>query len=63
MSVPKGTDQSDMRPEIGDIRCVRKLRRWYWRKDELVAHARAIGLKTGGGKFQILDRIAHFIDT
>ncbi len=51
------------RPDIGSIRTGSELRKWYWRKDELVAHARDLGIKTGAGKFVILDRIAHFLDT
>lgn len=51
------------RPEIGSISNGEELRRWYWRKDELIVHARRLGLKTGGGKFEILDRIARFLDT
>jgi len=39
------------------------LRRWYWLKEELAAEARRRGLKSSGGKFTILDRIAHYIET
>ena len=51
------------RPEIAAISSGRELRKWYWRKDELVPHARNLGLKTGGNKFVVLERIAHFLDT
>ena len=51
------------RPARASIESGNELRRWYWRKDELVAHARDLGLKTTGAKFEILDRIAHFLDT
>ena len=51
------------RPAIETLSSGRELRRWYWRKDELVAHARALGLSPSGAKFDILDRIAHFLDT
>lgn len=51
------------RPTIETIGSGTQLRRWYWRKDELIAHARRLGLKTTSGKFVILDRIAHFLDT
>lgn len=51
------------RPDITTIQSGAELRRWYWRKDELAPRARDLGLKTGGGKFAILDRIAHFLDT
>ncbi|MEO0751309.1 MAG: DUF6434 domain-containing protein [Pseudomonadota bacterium] len=53
----------DTRPEIATLSSGRELRRWYWRKDELTAHARHLGLSPTGGKFDILDRIAHFLDT
>ena len=36
----------DGRPEIASIATGAELRRWYWRKDELVAYARTIGVKT-----------------
>ena len=53
----------DTRPNISDITTGNELRRWYWRKDELVAHARALDLRRTGGKFDILNRIAIFLDT
>ncbi|MEL7430043.1 MAG: hypothetical protein AAFN43_08575, partial [Pseudomonadota bacterium] len=39
------------------------MKRWYWLKSELVAHARVLGVKTTGQKFTLLERIAHFLDT
>ncbi|MEM6386635.1 MAG: DUF6434 domain-containing protein [Pseudomonadota bacterium] len=51
------------RPDIDTMTTGQDLKRWYWRKDELVARARALGVKTSGGKFLILDRIAHYLDT
>jgi len=53
----------DARPDISTLKTGSDLRRWYWRKAELVDHARSLGLRTSGGKFEILDRIAHFLDT
>ncbi len=53
----------ERRPDIGQVSDGAELRRWYWSKEELVAHARTLGLKRTGGKFLILDRIAHFLDT
>ncbi|MEL6959356.1 MAG: DUF6434 domain-containing protein [Pseudomonadota bacterium] len=50
------------RPDIATIKRADDLRQWYWLKSELVAHAKALGLKTTGGKFDILDRIAYFLD-
>lgn len=53
----------DIKPDIQTITSGAELQRWYWRKSDLVAHARFLGLKTGSGKFTILQRIAHFLDT
>ncbi|MEO0915571.1 MAG: DUF6434 domain-containing protein [Pseudomonadota bacterium] len=53
----------DTRPDIATVQTGTELKRWYWRKDELVAHARVLGVKTTGGKFQILERISHTLDT
>lgn len=55
--------QPDARPDIASISTSAELRRWYWRRDELIERARQLGLKTTSGKFTILDRIAHYIDT
>ncbi len=54
---------SRARPNIDKITTGAELKRWYWLKSELVAHARALGVKTTSGKFVILERIAHFLDT
>lgn len=51
------------RPKIESISSGPELRKWYWRKDELADHARALGVSPSGAKFDILDRIAHFLDT
>lgn len=51
------------RPEIHSIDSGAELKRWYWLKSELIEHANTLQLKTTGGKFQILDRLAHFLDT
>jgi len=56
-------ENSTARPEIDQITSGGELKRWYWRKDELVFHARSLGLKTTSGKFVILERIAHYLDT
>ncbi|MEN0041134.1 MAG: DUF6434 domain-containing protein [Pseudomonadota bacterium] len=53
----------ETRPPIETITTGAELRRWYWMKDELVARARAVGVKMSGGKFTILDRLAHYLDT
>ncbi|WP_224813577.1 DUF6434 domain-containing protein [Hasllibacter sp. MH4015] len=51
------------RPSIATCTTGADLKQWYWRKAELVDHARTLGLRTTGAKFDILDRIAHFLDT
>lgn len=38
-------------------------RDFYYLKEELVDFCREIGLSTSGGKIEITDRIAHFLDT
>ncbi|MEM1075378.1 MAG: DUF6434 domain-containing protein [Pseudomonadota bacterium] len=55
--------RSEDRPDIKDICSGGELRRWYWLKTELEMHAKALGLRRAGGKFTILDRIAHYLDT
>lgn len=59
----KRKQDNEGRPTIETIESGMQLKRWYWRKDELIARARDLGLKTTAGKFVILDRIAHFLDT
>ena len=51
------------RPDIRSINDGTELRRWYWRKAELVDRARELNLKTTASKFEMLDCIAHFLDT
>lgn len=38
-------------------------RSFYWLKEELVEFCRNNGLPTSGGKLEITERIAHFLDT
>lgn len=53
----------DGRPDITSITSGAELRRWYWLKSELEAQAKATGVRATGGKYTILDRLAHFLDT
>ncbi|QJF52917.1 DUF6434 domain-containing protein [Roseobacter ponti] len=55
--------RDENRPPIAKIRTGAELRRWHWLRPELQAHARACGVRHTGGKFTILDRIAHYLDT
>ena len=51
------------RPPVASIRTGEELKNWYWLKEEIVAYARASGVSPSGGKFEIIDRVAHFLDT
>jgi Domain of unknown function (DUF6434)/SAP domain-containing new25 len=60
-----GTGMSIDRPQRPPIERVKKgaeLKDWYWLKTELMNHARMLGISTSGGKFEIIDRIADFLD-
>ncbi|MEO1562683.1 MAG: DUF6434 domain-containing protein [Pseudomonadota bacterium] len=52
-----------MRPAITSITSAKELRRWYWYRTELEQECKRLGLKRTGGKFTLLDRIAHYLDT
>lgn len=54
---------TETRPDIESIATGVELRRWYWTKAELLEECRRLALRTTGGKFQLLDRIAYFRDT
>ncbi len=54
---------AERRPKISDIVSGTELKRWYWLKKELADQAKTIGVKSTGAKFDILERIAHFLDT
>ncbi len=54
--------QNHSRPDIATITSADQLRRWYWLKTELTAHAKSIGVKSTGAKFTLLERIAHYIE-
>ena len=54
---------NQQRPIITSVTKSAELRRWYWTKDELLSECRRLGLRVSGGKFRLLDRIAHFHDT
>ena len=52
-----------VKPQIEDIQTGAELKRWYWLKSDLAADAKRRGIKSSGAKFEILDRLAHFLDT
>lgn len=39
-----------------------ELRRWYWLKSELISLARALGVRTGGAKAELTERLAAVLD-
>ncbi|MEM0899184.1 MAG: DUF6434 domain-containing protein [Pseudomonadota bacterium] len=51
------------RPPIETLKTGADLKDWYWLKEEIVAHARDLGVSPAGQKFEIIDRVAHFLDT
>ena len=57
------SEENETRPNIETTHSSAELRRWYWTKAELTDECRRLGLKLAGGKFRLLDRIAHFHDT
>ena len=52
-----------MRPPLEEITTRADFIKWYWLKEELVAICITLGLPKNGSKFELRDRIAHFIDT
>ncbi len=50
------------RPDIAHCPDAATFRQWYYLKAELIDYARSKGLRTTGGKFEIADRIAYFLD-
>ena len=50
------------RPPIERVKTGAELKDWYWLKTEAMNHARMLGLSASGGKFEIIDRIADFLD-
>jgi len=50
------------RPDIFDCADAATFRQWYYLKEELVAFARDHGFQSTGGKFEIADRIAYYLD-
>ena len=54
---------SEDRPAIKTVTDSAELRRWYWTRAELADAAAHHGLVRSGAKFDLLDRIAHFLET
>lgn len=53
----------EQRPPINSINTSAELRRWYWLKAELVTYCREYRIPYSASKFELLDRIAYFLDT
>ena len=53
----------EMRPELSKDMDGQTFRSFYYLKEELVAFCRNQGLPTAGGKIELTDRIAHYLDT
>ena len=51
------------RPDLDKISDGKTFRSFYFLKEELIKFCRKNGLPTSGGKIEITDRIAHFLDT
>ena len=51
------------RPELNKKLSGREFRKWYWLKEELVQFCRDNGIPATGGKTELADRIALFLDT
>jgi Domain of unknown function (DUF6434)/SAP domain-containing new25 len=56
------TIETPQRPPIERVKTGAELKDWYWLKTEVMNQARILGLSTVGGKFEIIDRIADFLD-
>jgi hypothetical protein len=50
------------RPPIERVKTGAELKDWYGLKTEAMNHARLLGISASGGKFDIIDRIADFLD-
>lgn len=51
------------RPKLNCISDSKTFREYYYLKEELIAFCRENGLPISGGKVEITERIAHFLDT
>jgi len=51
------------RPKLDKSLDAESFRQWYWLKDELVQFCRENGIPPSGGKTELSERIAHFLET
>lgn len=59
----KMVNNMDERPDLNKQLDVQTFRNYYYLKEELISFCRANGLPTSGGKIEITNRIAHFLET
>ena len=50
------------RPDITAVTTGAELLRWYWLRTELADLARALGVRTGGGKRELTARLVAHLD-
>lgn len=53
----------DKRPLLNKEISIKDFREFYWLKEELLTFCRAEGLRTQGSKFELSERIIHYLDT
>ncbi len=53
----------EQRPNLTKDISLKDFQDFYWLKEELMAFCRAEGLRTSGGKIEIAQRIAHYLQT
>ena len=51
------------RPELSRTLSAEVFRQWYWLKEELVQFCRDNGLPVSGGKTELAERIASYLET
>lgn len=54
---------TEQRPNLNTITSAEEFRRWYWLKEELVAYCRDHKIPYSAGKFELIERIAHYMET
>ncbi|MGB0863719.1 MAG: hypothetical protein ACPGXZ_12430 [Saprospiraceae bacterium] len=53
----------DKRPNLDKNISIKDFQEFYWLKEELVIFCRKEGLRTGGSKIEITERISYFLKT
>lgn len=63
VKVKKEISEMNERPELGSGIDAKTFRSFYYLKEELIDYCRKNGLPVSGGKIELTDRIATFLDT